>query len=138
MLKQSGLLRKADPQIITIGTPPYRLNHPLHGFTSLHETRAPPEARRASVPAVLDVKLQTRQTETDLKQVAAPEIKEKSSSLSSLTPAPTSSLAPGTSNDTSVKLPPKKSTEDPDRVDSFLKKIPDLSFMLSSKLSLPA
>jgi len=134
MLSQSGLLRKGDSQIVTTGTPPYKLSYPLHGFTSLHETRVPPEVKRASVPVVLDVKLQARQTESQPQPAAAPETKAKSPPP----PSPAPSPVPENSNGTFVKLPPKKSTEDPARVDSFLKKIPDLSFMLSSKLSLPA
>ena len=57
LLKQSGLLRTGDSEIIVTGRPPYRLYYPLEGFIRLHETKKPPPVRRASVPAVLDVKL---------------------------------------------------------------------------------
>lgn len=144
MLKQSNLLRKGDPQIIVTGKPPYRLHYPLHGFTSIHETKKPPEVKRASVPAVLDVKLIAARAKAEVTTPSGPtEAKPKPppsvpAPVRAPAPAPAPS-APATSNrGTVVKLPPKKATQEPARVDSFLKKIPNLSFMLSPTLSLPA
>ena len=140
MLKQCDLLRQGDPETITTGKPPYRLQYPLEGFTSLHETKKPPAVRRASVPAVLDVKLQSRSTEPS--RPAPTESKAKpphARPTAPPAPAPAPSAAPEQTNGTVVKLPPKKKpSEDSTRVDNFLKKIPNLSFMLSPKLSLPA
>lgn len=134
MLKQSEFLQKRDPEIIVTGKPPYKLHYPLHGFTSIHETKKPPEIRRASIPPVLDVKLHVLKTES--------ETSSRSSEPTEIRPpvsAPSSSQALEASNGGSVVgLPPKNTAEDPALVENFLKKIPNLSFMLSPKLSLPA
>lgn len=149
MLKQSNLLRKGDPQIIVTGKPPYRLHYPLHGFTGIHETKKPPEVRRASVPAVLDVKLHAVRAEPETTAPRRPtEAKPKpppsapapvQAPAPTPAPVPTPAPAPATANGGTVaKIPPKKPTQDPARVDSFIKKIPNLSFMLSPTLSPPA
>lgn len=176
LMVQSGLLHKGDPTLISTGKPPYRIHYPLEGFTSLYETKSPPEVKQRVVPAVLNVKLSGRSTEASGKSSAtkiptpsAPSPTPSAPATSnapSPAPAPSSNTTTATtttttttnsatttpqaappapsqpsSSGTVVQLPPKKKKQaDPPKptADDLLKKIPDLSFMLSSKLSLPA
>jgi hypothetical protein len=127
ILKEYNLLEKSEPKIIRKGPPPFRIEYPLEGFENLYKIKQlPPQGRHASSIPV--AKNDSRSVESASPQVA---------SQTPPTAAPASE--DGTSG-TVVKLPPKKKqTEEPSsRVDEFLEKIPDLSFMLSSELSLPA
>ena len=123
MLKDCELLRTGEPHTITTGTPPYRVQYPLHGFADLHETKKPPKGLRPSAK---------------LARVANAKPAPKAPAPTTRQTPPPSSAVENTNGGTVVKLPPKKESGDTSRVDDIVKKIPDLSFMLSSELSLPA